>query len=548
MIDIHPASRAEALSQDAIVTLASADLRITDANQAALALLGATHADLPLAMESWLAEDDWGLAQSYIPPLLQSARVWSGELRIMTAPSQATQLSVVIVPQLDQQTTAADARATMIVGSSQQSGAWAGAPDTLTGLPTRAVLIDRLSHALRRRERDGRRIATLFIDLDGLKLINDRYGHEVGDRTLVDAAERIRSSMRAGDTVARFGGDEFVVLSEALDDEDQARRMAERILQALRGANALGTIDASIGIAHAIASDRDPLALIGRADTAMYRAKARGGGRVEVFDREMQTRQEEDDELRGRLLDAITTESLAVAGQPIFELQTGRIAGVELFIRVRDQARALVSAADVLRLAREHSEGIDAAVIGRALGLVRTWRQALGAAAPRLHVNLSAQSLSSERFARRIDNAIAAGHADPRSIALEIDSTDIFHANEAQMATIAALRRSGFMIVVDGYGSGPISLRSLDAVQPAMVKIAGTERDAQALRPPVMLALLRATGSLGMITCVKGVETRDMLNAAVEGGAFMAQGNALSAVGPLDRVNEMLHKPPRLGF
>lgn len=547
MTDIQTAPNGASTWEVAVAVVTLPQLELIEANEGALTFFGLDESDLPRDNETWLSPDDWTLVESRIVPSLTSAVAWSGELRFMSTGNDERAVPVMIVPQLERH--AEPFRATMVIASDPSKGAWAGVPDPLTGLPTRAVLVDRLNHALARSERSGNLLASLFVDLDGLKQINDQYGHEVGDTTLTEAARRIRGCLRVEDTVARFGGDEFVILCEALDDEDQARQVADRILASLLDRDADPTIAASIGISFARGGGIDALDLISRADTAMYRAKARGGRRVEVFDREMQNRQDEDDALRHRLLDAISTDNLAVAGQAIFELQTGRIAGVELFIRVRDEARAIISAADVLRLAREHSESIDAAVIGRALSLVRAWQRSLGADAPRLHVNLSAQSMSSDQFVGRITRAVERQHIEPSRIALEIDSNDIVQAADRHLDTIQALQDAGFPIVVDGYGSGPVPLRAVAAINPAMVKITGLERNnASPIPHNVLAALIRAMVGLGISTCVKGIESRSMLNHVVASGSFAGQGNALSAVGTLERVNELLLGRPRLGF
>lgn len=528
----------------AVVSIPHFDL--LDGNAAALDALDIEPDQLPVPRTDWLVEDDWGLLDSRVVPTLGEATAWSGDLRFTARPGEGA-LPVMIVPHLG---TGADANtATMVIAAGVSTGDWTGVPDPLTGLPTRAVLIDRLTHALSRSERTGDLLATLFVDLDGLKRINDQFGHEVGDTTLIEASQRIRRCLRVEDTVARFGGDEFVILCESVDDEDHARHVADRILEELAASSTDHPIAASVGISFARGGGIDALDIISRADTAMYRAKTRGGARAEVFDREMQNRQEEDHALRDRLLDAISSDNLAVAAQPMFELQTGRVTGVELFIRVRDRARAFISAADVLRLAREHSEAIDAAVIRRALGLVRAWRNAHGADAPRLHVNLSAQSLASERFASRIIDACRSAHVRPSALALEIDTADLVRAPERHLATIQELRSAGFLIVVDGYGAGLVSLRTIAALQPAMVKITGLERNnASPIPYEVVTALVRAMVGLGVATCVKGIESRPMLNHAINAGAFAGQGNALSAVGPIERVNELLGGPLRIGF
>lgn len=478
-------------------------------------------------------------------PQIVSNHIWSGELACRTETGSTTAVTL-WVPHYSAQ--GVPETATVLIGAAITEHASRVAPDPLTSLPTRVVLLDRLDQARRRSRRNGDLMAALFIDLDGLKSVNDRHGHEEGDAALVRAADQIRSSLRDGDTVARFGGDEFVVLCESLDHEGQATRVAERILETLAEDVDL-PLSASIGLAFDRGGALSALDLVGRADAAMYRAKARGGNRVEVFDTEMAGRIAADATLRNKLLRAISGDQLDVAAQPIFELGRGTIAGVELFIRLHERGESLVSGADVLRLVREHAESIDAAMLGRAIAVARSWRREFGATAPRVHLNVSGQSLASGDFGRRVSSALQRHHISGRHFAFEIDTLDFAAVGSREIATLSTISELGVAVVVDGYGEGAPNLQLINRLRPSLVKVAAfSNTRGHAFSAEVVTGLVRGVSSLRIATCVKGVESRPLLERVVEVGAYSAQGNVLAPVGTLIDARERLHMPARLGF
>lgn len=500
---------------------------------------------LDSALELFSPEAADVISDEILPRVLAN-EVWSGELSYPDEDGRPQTAVTLWVPHQNGQ--GPPDTATILLGAAFTSHATRVAGDVLTGLPTRVVLLDRLDQARRRSRRNGDLMAALFVDLDGLKAINDRHGHEEGDMALVRAAERIRSCMRDGDTVARFGGDEFVVLCESLVEQSQARRVADRILEKLTG-DPDQPLSASIGLAFDQGGQLNTLELVGRADAAMYRAKARGGGRVEVFDTEMQGRLEADASLRARLVRAISGDGLDVAAQPLFELGSGRIAGVELFIRLQEDGANLADAGNVFRLAREHSEAIDAAMLGRAIAIARSWRAELGRRSPRIHMNLSAQSLASGNFVRRVTGAFGRHRVSAQQFAFEIDTTDFVAMDDRELATLSDLQRLGTGIVIDGNEGGPASLRLINRLQPNLVKITALDTArAQPLHANVVVGLVRAVSSLGVGTCVKGIESQTMLDRVVRAGAFAGQGNVLSPVTSLAELRPRLDLRTPLGF
>lgn len=485
------------------------------------------------------------ITEQILPRLLEN-EVWSGELEYASSAEQRATAVTLWVPH--QRAEGPPDTATILLGTAFTSHATRVAADNLTGLPTRVVLLDRLDQARRRSRRNGDLMAALFVDLDGLKAINDRHGHEEGDMALIRAAERIRTCMRDGDTVSRFGGDEFVVLCESLDEESQARRVADRILEKLTG-DLDQPLSASIGLAFDQGGALNSLELVGRADAAMYRAKARGGGRVEVFDTEMQGRLEADESLRSRLLNAIHGDGLDVAAQPLFELGSGRVTGVELFIRLREDGTELVDASNVLRLAREHSEAIDAAMLGRAIAVARSWQNELGPKSPRIHMNVSAHSLASGKFVERVRSAFERHRVTARQFAFEVDTKDFVAMDQRELTALEALQQLGAGVVIDGYGAGPASLRLIHRLRPSLVKITALDVNrGVSMSPDVVVGLVRAVSSLGVSTCVKGIESQSMLDRVVRAGTFAGQGNVLSPVSSLADLRPRLDVARPIGF
>lgn len=511
-------------------------------NERAAELLGPAADMLPVGLPSIVTTTDMQLLSERVLPQLRSGQTWHGGLRLDNQRVDTSPSPSMLVPHLGSGDDQPEF-ASLLFASTDAADAASLVPDPLTGLPTRSALFRRLETAVRRNRETSTLLVALFVDLDGLKNINDRYGHEVGDTALIETAQRIAAHIPDGALAVRFGGDEFVVMHEHAADLDEAEAMATQILQALHAVGDYHAISASIGIAVARSGEVDAHELIRRADSAMYRAKANGGSQVAVFDAEMRSKQQTDEALRSSLLHAISNNGFGVAAQPIFELATGTIVGVELFIRVRDDTPYIANANQLFRLAHEYGEAFDAAVLGRALALARVWKRSLGSRAPRVHINLSTQSLAASQFARRVGQALAEDGLPGGAIALEIDGRDLATAGERERATVNGLRELGTPLVIDGYGDGSLALADLADWRPAMVKLAGAS-----FEPAVLAGLIRGSSTLAIPTCVKGLGAHHDLEQAVALGTYCGQGNALTPVRSVERINAQLHGPQRLGF
>jgi len=538
-------------------------LTVVSVNPAARVALGAEAEVLPQPVGTLVADEHLALLIDTIVPMVRAGNMWSGALRLRTpgdddaaspshppsgpggpagtADNDRATSPVVVVPQLapgDADIT----HASMLIAFRPPDSADA-VVDPLTGLVTRSALFSRLGSAVQRNRSNSYLLAVLFVDLDGLKNLNDRYGHEVGDTALTEVAQRIVGCLPNEALAVRFGGDEFVVIHEELSDLDDAEQLADDIVSALDRAEGYSAISASIGLAICRNGEVSPDELIRRADAAMYRAKARGGSQVAIFDAEMHNRQRAAETLRAGVLTAIAENGFGVAAQPIFELATGRILSVELFIRVRSDEPYIADTSRLHRLAHEFGETLDAAILERAVALARRWQTALADAAPRVQVNVSAQSLATTTFADRFDRAVRRADIRPALIGFEIDSRDLGSGADRERATIEDLRTVGASVVVDGFGAGDLALPTVARISPAMVKL-----EAGAHPADVLTGLLRSISTLGIPTCVKGLDRVDALHHAVRVGAYAGQGSALTPVRALERVNAQLHAPHRIGF
>ncbi len=515
---------------------------IVQINASASQVLGPRADKLPAGLAHFVTSTDLELLTDTVLPRVRSGNTWAGGIRLGDQRLDTGPTPTMVVPHVSTGTDHPDYASLLF--------ALPGAPDTvdvvsdsLTGMPTRSALFQRLERAVRTNRVNASLLVALFIDLDGLKAINDRHGHEVGDTALIETAQRIATKVPPGALAVRFGGDEFVVIYEDAVDLDEAEELAEEILAALHETGDHHAISASIGIAVSRSGEADSHELIRRADTAMYRAKARGGGQLAIFDAEMRTKQRDDEAMRSSVLQAIASNGLGIAAQPIFELATGSIYGVELFVQLQDHGPFVDDANQLFRLAHEHSEAFDAAVLDRAVRLSRRWNAALGDQAPRIQLNVSTQSLAATAFVQRVTNAINHNDLAPGSIAFEVDGNDLITGGERERSMLNELRAVGANIVIDGFGEGPITVPALAEWKPTMVKI-----DASSFAPDVLTGLLRAVSTLRIATCVKGIANQDELRHAVRVGAFTGQGNALTPVRYIEGINAQLHGRTRLGF
>jgi diguanylate cyclase (GGDEF)-like protein/PAS domain S-box-containing protein len=410
--------------------------------------------------------------------------------------------------------------------------------DPLTGLPNRALFLDRLRHALNRSERTRSGVGVMFVDLDRFKVINDSLGHDAGDQLLIDVAARIQSGVRREDTVARFGGDEFVILCEDVDDDERLTELADRVLSAVRRPIDFGEtamfVTASIGITMTTGNGESAEALLRDADAAMYRAKAGGRDRAEMFTPTVRAQVVARLEVEQMLRHALEHDQLHVQYQPIVSLNTGRISGFETLVRWQHHERGLIPPSQFLPIADESNllDLLDAWVLRRACRQLAAWtEQRSDAQHWTIAVNCSAKSLHSSDLTDRIAVTLHEEGLPANRLYLEITEDAFVDDIEAVSHTLAELHTMGVRIAIDDFGTGYSSLSYLSRLPIDLVKI---DRSFVATLPndqandKIVAAVISMAHSLGIATVAEGVETAAQLEAVNEHASDFAQGNLLA--------------------
>ena len=406
--------------------------------------------------------------------------------------------------------------------------------DPLTGLPNRALLLDRLEQGLARARRRGTSIAVLFLDLDRFKVINDSLGHTAGDQLLVCVAQRLQAATRPADTVGRFGGDEFVVLSEEVDDEEAAIRLTERITAALAGPATVGGRDIRFTVSTGIVLTRPDGytadSLLRDADVAMYRAKERGRARHAVFDATMREQVVERLETERALREAIDQGQLRVVYQPEVSLPDGQVVAVEALVRWAHPDRGLLVPADFMALAEDTGLVVemDRWLLREACTEVQRCRADHPALAGMLlWVNFSARQLARPEVAEVVSEVLAATGTDPSLLGIEITESVVMEDVAEVRSALAALRGLGVQIAIDDFGTGFSSLSYLRSFPVSVLKIdrsfvAGLVRNEE--DSAIVGAVISLAHSLGLSAVAEGVETQEQLAALRALGCDLAQG------------------------
>ncbi len=338
--------------------------------------------------------------------------------------------------------------------------------DVLTGLPNRALFLDRLEHTLARANRHDGLVGVLFLDLDRFKLVNDSLGHAAGDLLLIAVAERVKACLREEDTVARFGGDEFAVLLADLDDVGMALRAAERIIHALDAPFHLAGHDVATGTSIGIViniPEHTPADMLRDADAALYRAKSRGRGRYEVFDETMNAQALERLELEADLRSALERGEFVVYYQPKIALETGSLDGMEALVRWLHPRRGLVSPSAFVPLAEETGliRPLGQWVLEEACRQTKRWHDRLPGLRIVTSVNLSPRQFQQPTLVEDVAAALQRSGVDPRHIQLEITESAAMEDAEAAVTTLERLKELGVQLAIDDFGTGYSSLAYL---------------------------------------------------------------------------------------
>jgi diguanylate cyclase (GGDEF)-like protein/PAS domain S-box-containing protein len=386
--------------------------------------------------------------------------------------------------------------------------------DSLTGLPNRALFLDRVGHALSRTRRAGRLpFAVLLLDIDHFKNVNDSLGHAAGDQLLIDIGKRLAQCVRSGDTVARFGGDEFTVLIESISGAGDVTKAVTRIHDAIAEPfNVEGQeifASGSIGITIAGPAYDRPEQIIRDADTAMYRAKAQGRARSEMFDADMRAEAVARLQMENDLRRGIERNELRLVYQPIVELVSGKPVGFEALVRWQHPTRGVVPPLQFIPLAEETGliVSIGEFVLNEACRQASRWRKE-GGAAMHVSVNISSRQLSQGDLVASVRNALSAAGLDASALYLEITESAMLQNPEGAYAVIEEIRKFGCRFSVDDFGTGYSSLSYLHRFSVDQLKIDSSFVQSEQHKSAEIVRSIVALGrSLNIEIVAEGIET-----------------------------------------
>ncbi len=409
--------------------------------------------------------------------------------------------------------------------------------DSLTGLPNRVLLLDRIGLSLERMRRDRQPIAVMFLDIDRFKMVNDSMGHAVGDEVLRAVARRLTNSLRPTDTIARVGGDEFVILCDDLDSEAAATLMADRLVRVVEAPISIEdrevVVTASIGLVITGDEDQGPEVLLRDSDIAMYHAKSAGGRRSVPFAPEMAEVFGERIKVEVELHHALERNQLVVHYQPAVSLRSGEIVGAEALVRWNHPVRGMVPPAQFIPLAEETGtiHEIGAWVLRQACHAARRWSDLRPGSRFSISVNVSARQLQTADLAHQVAAILDDARLPPAQLCVEITETAVLADSLTAISGIGALRELGVSISVDDFGTGYSSVSHLKRFQLQELKIDKSFIDGITENPKdaaIVGGLIQLAHSVGLWVAAEGVETAPQRRALEELGCDVAQGYLMS--------------------
>jgi diguanylate cyclase (GGDEF)-like protein len=445
----------------------------------------------------------------------------------------------------------------------QQQLSYDALHDTLTGLPNRALLIDRLDHAVEQSRRNsGHSFSVLFLDVDAFKVINDSLGHMTGDYLLVEIAKRLKKCLRSLDTVARFGGDEFVVLLENVAHENIAVQVADRIQKELtkvfvyKGQEV--HLTGSIGILKTINDFASSEEILRNADIAMYWAKSSGKARYEIFTPDLQKAALKRMEIENELRSAINNNEFFFHYQPIFSLKTGAIIGFEALLRWQNPQRGVVMPSDFIQVAEETGLIIPIGKWGllEACDQLKRWQDRSPALADlSVNVNISVKQLCQLDFVETVREAVKTSGINPSRLNLEITENVMVANQKLILAIFAELRKLGIKLQIDDFGTGYSSLSYLQYFPVDTLKVDRSfvqDMHANKKSHDLVHTIIQMAWGLGLETIAEGVETENQLEELKSLGCHYVQGFLLSRPLPREMAEARLdeqaaHKPGQTG-
>jgi diguanylate cyclase (GGDEF)-like protein len=425
--------------------------------------------------------------------------------------------------------------------------------DALTDLPNRVLFNDRLSLAILHAQRRKQSLVVMFLDLDHFKRVNDTLGHTAGDELLVKVADRLRRCIRQDDTVARVGGDEFLLLLNGINREADAAGMARKMLAILAEPFLIQKrelfVEASIGIGIYPGDGADAETLVTNVDTAMYRAKETGRNSFQFFTRKMQEQSQERAALESGLRRAIPRGEFVLHYQPILRLRDRSIVGIEALVRWRHPEKGILSPREFIPLAEDVGliARVGEWVLRRACEQLKTW-QGAGASSLRISVNVSPRQFQQRDFAANVRRIVKETGLDPSALDLEITESIAMHDVAHTGRVLSELSELGIQISMDDFGTGHSSLNYLKHFPIRRLKIdqsfvAGmTTHDKDHAIVATIISIAR---NLGLAVTAEGVETEEQAEQLASLACEDVQGYLFARPAPAEEVEKLLGLGPR---
>ena len=404
--------------------------------------------------------------------------------------------------------------------------------DALTGLPNRLLMQDRISQAISRAGRSEKRFAVMFIDIDNFKNINDSLGHDAGDDLLRQVAKRLTESVRSHDTIARQGGDEFIVLLDQLEGHQGATRVAQKILDALRAAFLVGGADqhvsGSIGVALYPEDGHDAPTLLKNADTAMFHGKSLGKNTYQFFTAQMTVAVKRRAAMESNLRAAVKNGDFSLVYQPQIDLNSGEIVALEALVRWVSAQSGTIMPSEFIPLAEETGliNEIGEWVLREACLQAKKWLDA-GLPRRRIAVNLSARQLADKGFVALLASILKATKLDPSLLELEITESQVMRQGEASVLRLNDIAAMGIQLSVDDFGTGYSSLSYLKSLPISKLKIDQSFVRDITIDPndtAIVVAIISMAKSLDLDTIAEGIETAGQLALLRAMGCRLGQG------------------------
>lgn len=421
--------------------------------------------------------------------------------------------------------------------------------DSLTGLPNRMLLMERIERALTRAGRESTIACVLFIDLDDFKVVNDTLGHTVGDELLAAVGERLASTLRRSDTAARLGGDEFAVLMEGAREPLDAEVLASQVIQSLnesfRLSDGVVSVSASVGIATALdsAGAED---LLGHADLALYEAKSAGKRQWRRYQPALHAAMLERHELQASLDTAVSEESFTLRYQPIVDLRDGQVTGFEALVRWPHPQRGLVPPHEFITLAEEtgHIMPLGAWVLERATADLTRWQRAVPRPVPLcVNVNVSARQFRDPGFLDEVGRALESGGLAPGSVVLELTESVLMRRDEQMQGVMRVLKDLGVSIAIDDFGTGFSSLSYLREFPIDVLKIDKSFIDdigVDSQQVALVDGIVRIADTLGLQVIAEGIEDLEQSDLLAAMGCRFGQGYLFARPMTADQAEALL--------